>query len=482
MLTTAIQNAGASPPLDVPLTMDLIPNEIVLLFFQKMTNPWDFVSLGVTCKRFHQIALMQKAASNVTIPSYISRSSVPQIRELTAQQKSVRAARIEDKILADEPFEIVHQLKNLPGSRDGEPLPKRLIGDYLVLASIHDPQATGIVRMDHLKTKGEIEFKAHEHQVTAVDLIQSELGPLLFTFASEEGIKIWDFTQLVTAENEAIVFQLLTNTINTYAIDRHLLGVADGDSVKIWDWSKRDPLQFFTIDLPGVKQIEFTETHIILVTSTLVAMWEIPKVFDPVITLRVNSACYTYELNHRHWDSWNHSRIYAKIKFVKIYKDFLAIAYSENYLVEGERVLGEVRNWKTKECVRMLHQTAYSRGTFELNAIDFWDDWIVAGSSFPIVWDLKAEGNLQFTHDERFWQNEIRQVAILGQHVLFVDTGGCLIKEMNKGFENALWNDHMLGVDNSDGRIRLNSFHFDQYFMTEVQEGKNSRTLTVLNA
>lgn len=94
MLTTAIQSSERS--VGVPkLTIEAIPDEIVILFFRKLYFR-DYLALATTCRRFHQLSL-DSHALNFHIPSYTLQSAVPEIRALTPREKIVRMARIEDR-------------------------------------------------------------------------------------------------------------------------------------------------------------------------------------------------------------------------------------------------------------------------------------------------------------------------------------------------------------------------------------------------
>lgn len=433
------------------------------------------------------------STSRLSPPTYLDRDLT--IRALSIDQKRNSAMNMEQLFLSKERFPIVYQ-SVISQSENQVPTPKIIFGNYLIYAT---GEGKSSIYVRDLVTKVEKTVSAHEAEIAGFAGIQAD-SPLLYSDSSSDGFKIWNLQSMLplgSSEKRTIS--------HAYKADRHFLAVAVEKSVVVKDCRAKGGRT--VIEFANAMQIEFTSTHLLLVSESEIAMWPLEDFFNSNTNVTLESASFHYVRAPSRIEKNNRLTVeIAKIKFAKIHGDKLFIAYTSAKIEPDPKTpslplfyLGEIWDWQKKAFFKWVEvDQSYSHGfAFNADAIDFLNDKMVASVRNLNLWNLSPTLGGVISGTSLVDRVKLKKVYFLGRYILSTTEDGILLtkrydvmdyrsfteKKLQKQQFTTRRDPWMISdkEESKEEEIAAKLISFDlvgRYLMTEV-ESESKRTLTV---
>lgn len=431
-----------------------LPNDLYINIMQFIERRRDFISLMLVNKQSY-VNGQNKIGHNYSIPSYLDQH--PDIRKLqNSKEKWVINNKIEETLFSSKPLEPLLHITDssyfdVGAEANDSGLPQTIVGDYFVIA-----QGRGICHIHGLNptNKKTLSFQAHgaDGYMTCTSL--SLKTPLLATINSQDGVKIWNIDQLFQLKKPSPIFHDKTQNIRCSPIsestyrhpedaspvidtdpDHQLLAVGYQQQIVVMDCSNPEKILQTNCPFKDVIQIQFSEKHLMLVSSTSIAIWQKSTILEAIknktsVSLESAISQLTFTDNE---DIKN-----QKIRLAKLYKSFVIIAYEQkfNSKKEGFWVIGEVKNWQTGKQLRTLDVTMGTTNKILLNSMDVFEDVLYGTSSVQCQWDLTNTIDSKDVMERGIRGYRIHQVHVLGNSILFAEECyGLFLTKKNQGLE-----------------------------------------------
>lgn len=458
-----------------------LPDEKIIDIFNLIDDEKDFVALASTDRHFNQCSHDPTIRSVFfkASPKYLTHPGSNLLHSLQNWQKHKIARTIEKNLLSGNPlpkiFETTTKIFNNYQFRC-----TTIVGDFLVYTS----DQLGQVHIYDLRSKIAKVFKIHAYACLRACLGLYNTRPLLVTsIGVRSGIEIWDLNLIMsTSESQPTPLFSSWTLADNFRVDLHkvvdpvlnacgnLIAVAYGNEVRIWDSSQPFSHSTLNIEFEQAIQITFSEEHLLLVSSTELAIWSLSFIQEGLKNAPVNATIHSAD---------SHLKFAKKLACAEIYQDKVVIAYkiddSNNI---GRFETGEVRNWKTGDVLRKLFLTTRD---YSITRMDFHSHYLLTGSWDINSWNLTSPQSDESVNKDSKFNAPASAIYAIGKSILYADSTALQVRRIPSLEVEKHLDPHSIGLRTNFERDRANLVSFEllgRYLVTQTNGQPDYETIT----